>query len=104
MANVRAAIGSPKPQGVDERLPYAITTTAWASSPTSASVVVKDATNNYADVSASVIVGSPSISGDVITTPLIQSLSSGHTYRVEVKFITSASITYETYFELEAEM
>lgn len=104
MASIRAAIGSPRRQGVDERLAYTLTTTPFAASPTSASVLVKDISNAYTDVSASVLSGSPSIAGDVITTPLIQSLTAGHSYRVEVKFETSGSVTYEPYFELEAEM
>jgi len=94
---------SPLPQGVDERLAYTITTTPWAASPTSPTVVVKDtSTSPWADVTTSVTTGSASAAGDVITTPYIFGLTKNHDYRVEVKWSVGSAI-YECYFVLNAQ-
>ena len=46
--------------------------------------------------------GSASVSGDVITTPLISGLVNGTQYRVEVKWVVGGN-TFETYFWLYGE-
>jgi len=89
-------------QGEDEQVVYTITTTPWGTAPSAVAVVVKDETAAFADVTASVTSGSASVSGDVITTPKIQGLSAGRTYRVEVKFTSGANVM-ECYFKLRAE-
>ena len=81
---------SPLRQGVDEQIAYALTTTPWGSSPSSVAVVVKD--NNDADVSANCLSGSASVSGDVITTPVVKSLVAGKRYRLEIRFTVSGNI------------
>lgn len=90
-------------QGVDEKVVYSITTTPWGSGPINVSVTVKDVTANLLDVTASVTTGSPSVSGDVVTLPKIQSLTVRHLYRVEVKFDVQGN-TLEPYFEIQAEL
>lgn len=90
-------------QGEDEKIAYKITTTPWASSPASPTVVVKDVRADYADVTSTVMPsGSPAVAGDVITLPLLQLLTAGRVYRVEVKF-TSGGNTFEPYFEVLAQ-
>jgi len=89
-------------QGEDEKIIYTVTTTNWASSPTNVVVAVKDVDNRYADVTSDVTSGSSSVDSDVITLPIIQTLTAGHTYRVEVQFASGGS-TYECYFDIEAE-
>lgn len=89
-------------QGVDEEILYTITTTNWGSSPTSVAVVAKDISNSNADVSSTVLSGSSSVSGDVITTPVVKSLTVDHRYRIEVKFTAGGSV-WEAYFLLDAE-
>lgn len=84
-------------QGVDEQIAYTLTTTPWGSSPSNPAVVVKNSAG--ADVTASVTAGSGSVSGDVITTPIIKSLTAGEWYRVEVKFTISGNIP-EAWFYL----
>jgi len=90
-------------QGEDEEIVYTITTTNWGSSPSSVSMVVKDASNSDTDVTDDVTTGSISTSGDIITLKTISSLTAEHRYRVEVKF-TSGSSIFETYFWIRAEM
>lgn len=85
-------------QGVDEVLIYSLTTTNWASSPTSPVVKAYDITDSHSDVSSTVLEGSPSVSGDVITLPKVKSLTEGHRYRIEVQFtISSVATPFEAY-------
>lgn len=90
-------------QGEDERIAYTIDTTPWGGTPTGAAVVAKDVTNSFAVVTATVLPsGSPSVNGNVITLPLLQSLTRGHIYRIEVAF-TSGGNNLESYFIVKAE-
>src|SRR3990172_3946662 len=95
----RRTIESPKYQGVDERIAYTLTTTPWGSNPTSVSVVLKDP--GGIDVSSTKLTGSVGTAGDVITTPLVISLASGSTYRLEIKFVCSGN-PYEVWTEIVA--
>ncbi len=90
-------------QGVDEQIIYTLTTTPWGTVPTNIVVVAKDENANNTDVSATVLSGSASIAGNVITLPVLKSLTEGHTYRIEVKFTSGGNI-FEAYFEVEAEL
>jgi hypothetical protein len=103
MAVSREVVEGVQIQGEDEKIAYSITTTPWGSTPTTGSVVVKDASAAYAVVTTTVMpTGSLSILLDVITLPLLQSLTAGHTYRVEVKFTVGGNIE-EAYFNVRAE-
>jgi len=89
-------------QGVDEQIIYSLTTTPWGSSPSSVSVKAYDATNDYADVTATVLSGSASATGDVITLPKVGGLTLGHLYRIEVQFtVTGAGTPFEAYVQIE---
>jgi hypothetical protein len=103
MAVSREVTQGPQVQGVDEQIVYTITTTNWASSPSTPSLVVKDMSDGARDVSATVVSGSTTASGDVITCGTIKSLIEGHEYRAEVKFTVGSNI-YETYFIIKAEL
>lgn len=92
-----------KYQGVDEEQEYTVTTTPWGSSPSNVTVVVKDITAGFVDVSAAVLSGSPNVVGDVITTPKVKSLTAGRAYRMEIKFTSGRNI-YECYVGIIAEM
>ena len=93
----------PQPQGTDEKIPYTITTTPWGSSPTLVGVVAYDVTDgSRLDVSSQVLSGAGSALGDVVTTPIVQSLVVNHIYRIEVKF-TAGGVTFEPYFIIKAE-
>lgn len=90
----RAVKESPVVQGADEQLAYTVTTTPWGSSPSSP--VVKLYTDTGTDVSATLLSGSASATGDVITTPYVTGLTANTTYRLEVKFTCSGNI-FETF-------
>lgn len=97
MSSVREVVESPLEQGVDEEIQYSVTTTNFGTSPSSPAVVVK---NNKTgdDVTSTVMpTGSPSASGDVITLPVMKSLTAGVFYRVEVKFEANGQL-FEPYF------
>jgi Na+-translocating ferredoxin:NAD+ oxidoreductase RnfC subunit len=89
-------------QGEDEQIVYRITTTPWGTVPSNVSVVVKDVSASYSDVTAAVMTGNPSIAGDVITLPKLKALTAKHIYRVEVKFDAEGN-TFEAYFEVRAQ-
>jgi len=89
-------------QGVDEEIPYTITTTPWGSSPTNVAVVAKNEATS-ADVTSTVFpTNSPTVAGDVITLSPLKSLTAGTLYRIEVKFTTGTTI-WEAYFRVRGE-
>ncbi len=102
MAVPRKVKESPLRQGIDEQIMYQVTTTPWGSSPSAVAVAAYDITTGRDDVSAAVLSGAASVLGDVITTPVVKSLTVDHRYRIEVKFTCSGNIL-ETYFEVNAE-
>lgn len=84
---------SPVEQGADEQIAYRLTTTPWGSSPSSVAVAAYDITENArTDVSATVLTGSASVTGDVITLPVLKSLTAEKVYRVEIKFACSGNV------------
>lgn len=103
MAGSRQTNESPAIQGADESIAYAITTTPWGSTPTSVTMVVYDITeaDSPIDVTSTVVTGSTSVSGDVITTKRIRLLTLGQKYRVEVLFTDSNSNIWEPFFIIE---
>lgn len=105
MSATREAKESPYLQGADEILAYLVTTTPWVSAPTSPTAKIfsyERATDAYTDVTATKMVGSASVNGDVITTPVVTGLTAGTEYRVEVKFVVGGN-TYELYFWIKGE-
>jgi len=91
-------------QGIDETIYYTVTTTNWGSSPSGVEVVAYDVTDDtsWSDVSDTVLSGSASASGDIITLPALSSLTDEHRYRIEVQF-TAGGNTLEAYFLVVAE-
>ena len=90
---------SPLEQGRDEERVYALTTTPWGSTPTNVLVTAYDASASFRDVSSTVLSGLPSVTGDVITLPVLKSLTMGSIYRVEIMFTTGGNIE-ETHVEI----
>ncbi len=102
--SVREVAEGVQTQGADEKITYSITTTNWASSPTSPSMVVKrlsDGTDVTSTVASS---GSVSVVGDVITLKPISGLTAGERYRVEVKFTAGSFAPAEFYFDIVCEV
>lgn len=85
-------------QGSDEEVAYNLTTTKWGSSPTSPTVKVYSVVGTtYTDVTATVMPsGSATVTGDVITLPVLKLLTADTLYRVEVKFTVSGNV-FEPY-------
>ena len=91
-------------QGVDEKIIYSVDTTPWGTGAISnITVKVKDVTDNFADVTATVTTGAASEASGVITLPKIVSLTQGHLYRVEIQYDQNNN-TRECWFEIHAEM
>lgn len=89
-------------QGEDEQIAYTVTTTNWGSDPSSVTVKAYDESNAMTDVTSTVLSGDASATDDVITCPVLKSLTAGHRYRVEVKFTCSGNV-FECYFVVEGE-
>ena len=96
----RRIVESPLYQGEDEQVVYILTTTPWASDPSSPVVTIKD--DDGEDVTADFTSGSASASGDVITTPTILDLVAGTQYRLEIKFTVDGNVL-EAWADLRGE-
>jgi hypothetical protein len=104
MSIIRQTIESPLVQGADEEIIYSITTTSWGSSPGSVAVKGYDITGGaYTDVTSTIISGSASVVGDVITLPVVKAMTAGKVYKIEVYFV-SGTQKFECYFLIECEL
>ena len=103
MAVSREVKESPLRQGTDEQIAYTLTTTPWGSTPTSVAVAAYDITSGTRTlVTSTVLSGAASVSGDVITTPVVKSLTASSVYRLEILFTVSGNIE-EAYLIINAE-
>lgn len=93
---------SPQKQTPQESYARSITTTPWGSTPTSITLTVYDVTvpGVETDVTNTVVSGSNSAAGDVITTKRIGSLTLGHDYRADVLFTDSGTNVWEASFKI----
>jgi hypothetical protein len=88
-------------QGEEESFAYGIETTNWGSAPSGMIVKAYDISDGgYTDVSSTVLSGSASIEGDIITLPVLSGLTAGKTYRIEIKF-TAGGNTFEPFLIVE---
>ena len=103
MAIEREIKESPMPQGIDETIVYLLTTTPWASDPTSPSAKIYSFIDDaYTDVTSTNMSGTASATGDVITLPAVGSLVVDTRYRIEVQFTVSGNI-FEPFAWIDAE-
>ena len=90
-------------QGEDEEIVYTIDVSNWGDTPTSPSLVVKEITDDYADVTATVVPsGTASAAANIITLPTIEGLTINKLYQCEILF-TMAGNKLETYFIIQGE-
>ena len=92
MSKFQVAEGRQK-QASDEAIYYTITTTNWASSPVVSSVKAYEMATET-EVTSTVLNGSSSVDGDVITLPIVYCLTEDELYRVEVIFTSNAATYY----------
>lgn len=78
------AEGSPKRCRVGEGPKWKLTTTKWGSNPDNVTVTAKNSITG-ADATATVLSGSPTVAGNVITLPKFSSSTAGH-FRLIVEF------------------
>jgi len=90
----RAVKESPLYQGENEKIAYVLDTGPWGGTPTSPVVKIYD--SGGTDVSGTSLSGSPSVSDDDITTPLVQALSPSESYHLAVRWTYSGN-TMEAY-------
>ncbi len=95
-------VEAPRKQSPDESLSYQVTTTPWGSTPTSLAMYVYDITvqGTVTDVTNTVVQGSITAAGDVISTKRIRLLTLNHDYRVDVQFTDSNSNIWEASFKI----
>lgn len=84
----REGAGSPFPQGEDEEISYEFDFTPWvdSSAPTTPVVTLWNiiSPNKETDLSSSNLSGSASVSGNIVSTPLVYDLKRGAEYRLNV--------------------
>ena len=100
MSDIREFKESPFYQGADEEIAYVPTVpTSWgtATFTSLSSVLYEDPDGTNTDVSDTKLSGSTAASSQVITTPLVKSLTAGTKYRLEVKWTSSESNVLEAY-------
>ena len=102
MSGILEVVEGLRYQSADEQISYGITTTNWASTPTSPSVVAYDEADNSVVTSTVFPTNSPGVAGDIITLSALRALTKGHTYRIEVKFTASGNI-WECFFKVKCE-
>ncbi len=102
MAKAREIIESPLPMGENEAIAWQITITPWGDDPTTPVFVITDVSNGNVDVTATVATGSPTISGNVFTTPSIATLTKNRRYRMAGKFVVDGN-TEEWFCFINAE-
>lgn len=91
-------------QGVNEQIAYKLTTTAWGGAPASISVQVFSGIDRQTDETVTVMpTGSPSVTGDVITLPIMRALTRGELYRVRVTFTSGGSVR-SAWFDVLAQL
>lgn len=101
MTQSKRQIEFPSRQGKDESIPYTFDASKWGITvPASPTVTVYLSGTN---VTGSTVTGSASVSGSVITLPLIHSLTAGQVYRVELSFTNNGSGLYEAFGFLTGE-
>lgn len=94
MSKVREIKEGLQPVGIHEKPKFRLTTTPWGSAPLSVSVKVYEFvadSETYTDVTATVLPGSVTVSGDVITMPQFLPQAEDTLYRFEIKFTTGGS-------------
>lgn len=95
-------------QGTEEEIVYTLDVSANGSDPTDVTVKVYSESGvgdgkTFTDVTSTVMpTGDPAVSGNVITLPLLKSLTVGATYRIEVKYTLDGNVL-EDYFRIPAE-
>jgi voltage-gated potassium channel Kch len=99
MAVARECNESPVYQGANESLKYTLTTTPWGSTPTTVVLALTDITvsESPVDVTSTLLSGSSSVAGNVITTKVVSGLTSQKKYRLDIKFTDSASNIFEAF-------
>jgi len=91
-------------QGADEKIVYQLTTTPWGSAPTSIVVKAWDVTGGDEDGRDlhSASQERRVQAGTLVTCPVMQSLTAGKLYRLEIQFVTGGN-TLEAYAIIQAE-
>ena len=100
MSDKREFKESPFYQGEDEQLAHKVTVpTSWGTATLTSlsSVLYEDPDGDNTDVTSTSLSGSTTASSQVITTPVVKSLTAGTKYRLEVKWTSSESNVLEAY-------
>jgi hypothetical protein len=106
VSNTRRITGGIIFIGKNESVPLTVDFANWLSGPlTSPTVSLFDVTTGQpgTDVSGTKLSGSASVSGTVVTTPLITGLTDGATYLLRVK-VTKGTGIYEAWDFIQGEL
>ena len=103
--NVRAFVESPVYQGENETIAYVATIpTSWGTAPLTSitCTLYEDPEGDDTDRSSTMLSGSSSASGQVITCKAVTGLTKELDYRLNVKFTTSEGNIHEPYLIIKA--
>lgn len=90
--NDRYVDQSPFYMGRNEKKAFTLDTTPWGGSPATPVCTLFDITDVETDVSGTKLSGSASVAGAIITTPLVQLLTVGSQYLLEIKWTKGSDI------------
>jgi hypothetical protein len=102
MTYIREMPGSPYPIGIDEEVQFSINFANWGGDPSSPSTKLYDIHDEFTDVSSTMLSGSASESGDIVTTPTIKLLEENVSYMM-ITQVTISGQKMSCYGILEAE-
>ena len=83
---------SPFWMGRNEKKAFTLDTTPWGGSPATPVCTLWDITTGETDVSGTSLSGAASVAGAIITTPLVQLLTAGSHYLLEIKWTKGSDI------------
>lgn len=89
-------------QGVNESILWSVDTSPWGGTPTSPSHDIFDIEDMSTSLKATLMPGTPSVSGDNVVLPALSGISTDVTYIVTVRFATGGN-TLEGYFRVRGQ-
>ena len=98
----REVINGIQYQGIDESVFYTVDTAPWGGSPSALGHEITDEEDYTASLKSTMMTGTPSAVGDIITCPALSLVEEDKIYRIYVKFTIGGS-ALSGYFRVKGE-
>lgn len=99
----REVVEGTQGQGVNESVSYVIPSDPWGNAPTILGITARDVTLGGVDVSSTVLSGTWSVAGNVMTLQPVSALTANHLYRIDVQFQTDDGNVFGCYLHIAAQ-